>query len=110
MEEVAVVQVDCDTDTGEVKVEKVWLAHDIGRAINPLLVEGQIEGGVYMGLGEALFEEQAFRGALHRRRSQLRRGRARSARRLGGTPALNRALTPRRADRMLRRRAGVYRG
>ncbi|MEE8331176.1 MAG: molybdopterin cofactor-binding domain-containing protein, partial [Acidimicrobiia bacterium] len=68
---VAVVEVDCDTDTGEVKVEKVWLAHDIGRAINPLLVEGQIEGGVYMGLGEALFEEQAFRGALHRGPSLL---------------------------------------
>ena len=68
---VAVVEVDCDPGTGEIRVAKVWLAHDIGRAINPLLVEGQIEGGVYMGLGEALFEEQAFRDALHRGPSLL---------------------------------------
>ena len=68
---VAVVEVDCDPDTGNVKVEKVWLAHDIGRALNPLLAEGQVEGGVYMGLGEALFEEQAFRSALHRGPSLL---------------------------------------
>ncbi|MCP4225729.1 MAG: molybdopterin-dependent oxidoreductase, partial [Actinomycetia bacterium] len=68
---VAVVEVDCDPDTGVVKVDKVWLAHDIGRALNPLLVEGQIEGGVYMGLGEALLEEQAFRGVLRRGPSLL---------------------------------------
>lgn len=61
-----VVELWCDPDTGMVSIERVWLAHDIGRAINPLLVEGQIEGGVYMGLGEALFEEHAFRGALHK--------------------------------------------
>ena len=41
---------------------KVWLAHDIGRALNPVLVEGQIEGSIYMALGEALMEEQVFRG------------------------------------------------
>ncbi len=68
---VAVVEVDCDSETGEVRVAKVWLAHDIGRALNPLLVEGQMEGGVYMGLGEALFEEQAFRHTLHRGPSLL---------------------------------------
>jgi 4-hydroxybenzoyl-CoA reductase subunit alpha len=39
----------------------VWMAHDGGTAINPLLVEGQVEGSVYMGLGEALMEESAFR-------------------------------------------------
>jgi xanthine dehydrogenase molybdopterin-binding subunit B len=39
----------------------VWIAHDIGRALNPTLVRGQIEGSVYMGLGEALMEEQEFR-------------------------------------------------
>ncbi len=66
-----VAQVRCDADTGMVVVERVWLAHDVGRAINSLLVEGQIEGGVYMGLGEALFEEQAFRGGLHRGPSLL---------------------------------------
>ncbi|MGI9149144.1 MAG: molybdopterin cofactor-binding domain-containing protein [Chloroflexota bacterium] len=58
----AVVQVDVDPVTGWVTVEKVWLAHDIGRALNPTLVEGQVEGGIYMALGEALMEEQVFRG------------------------------------------------
>ncbi|HEV7662103.1 MAG TPA: molybdopterin cofactor-binding domain-containing protein, partial [Chloroflexota bacterium] len=40
----------------------VWLAHDIGRALNPVLVQGQVEGSIYMALGEALMEEQEFRG------------------------------------------------
>ena len=40
---------------------RVWIAHDIGRALNPALVRGQIEGSVYMALGEALMEEQEFR-------------------------------------------------
>lgn len=66
-----VVEIDCDRDTGMVKVEQVWLAHDVGKALNPMLVEGQIEGGVYMGLSEALFEEHAFRGGLHRGPSLL---------------------------------------
>ena len=61
----AVAEVECDLETGHVSVEKVWLAHDVGRAINPLLVRGQIEGSVHMALGEVLMEEQAFRGALH---------------------------------------------
>jgi CO/xanthine dehydrogenase Mo-binding subunit len=62
----AVVEVDCDIKTGEVRVPEVWIAHDIGRAINPLLVEGQVEGSVYMALGEALMEEQTFRLGLHK--------------------------------------------
>jgi len=66
-----VATVDCDPDTGFVSVEKVWLAHDIGRSINPLLVQGQIEGSVHMALGEVLMEEQAFRGALHKGPSLL---------------------------------------
>jgi CO/xanthine dehydrogenase Mo-binding subunit len=66
-----VVQVDVDPQTGEVKVEKVWIAHDCGRAINPLLVQGQTEGSVYMGLGEALMEEQEFRHRLHKIPSML---------------------------------------
>ena len=49
--------VEVDTDTGEVKVLKVIAAHDIGRAINPLALEGQIEGGIVMGIGNALLEE-----------------------------------------------------
>ena len=40
---------------------KIWIAHDIGRALNPTLARGQVIGGVYMGLGEALMEEQSFR-------------------------------------------------
>ena len=47
--------------TGWIAVPRVWIAHDIGRALNPTLVRGQVEGSVYMGLGEALMEEQAFR-------------------------------------------------
>jgi 4-hydroxybenzoyl-CoA reductase alpha subunit len=66
-----VVEVGCDRDTGTVTVDKVWLAHDIGRTLNLLLVEGQVEGSVYMALGEALMEEQAFRGGLHRGPSLL---------------------------------------
>jgi len=61
-----VAEVDVDFETGEVKVEKITLAHDVGRAINPDSVEGQIEGGVYMGIGEALMEESAFRGIEHK--------------------------------------------
>jgi 4-hydroxybenzoyl-CoA reductase subunit alpha len=57
----AVVEVEVDEATGIVRVVKVWVAHDIGRSLNPVLVRGQVEGSVYMGLGEALMEEQAFR-------------------------------------------------
>jgi len=57
----AVVEVDVDAETGWITVPRVWIAHDIGRALNPVLVRGQVEGGVYMGIGEALMEEQVFR-------------------------------------------------
>ncbi len=57
----AVVEVEVNPVTGWVHVPKVWIAHDIGRALNPTLVRGQVEGSVYMGLGEALMEEQEFR-------------------------------------------------
>jgi 4-hydroxybenzoyl-CoA reductase subunit alpha len=57
----AVVEVEVEAATGWLDVKKVWIAHDIGRALNPTLVRGQIIGGVYMGLGEALMEEQAMR-------------------------------------------------
>jgi 4-hydroxybenzoyl-CoA reductase subunit alpha len=62
----AVVEVACDLKTGEVSVPEVWIAHDVGRAINPTLVIGQVEGSVYMALGEALMEEQTFRLGLHK--------------------------------------------
>jgi 4-hydroxybenzoyl-CoA reductase subunit alpha len=57
----AIVEVDVDAATGWVHVPRVWIAHDIGRALNPTLVRGQVEGSVYMALGEALMEEQTFR-------------------------------------------------
>ncbi len=66
-----VVAVTTDPETGEVRVDKIWIAHDIGRAINPLLVEGQTEGSVYMALGEILMEEQTFRRGLHKFPSML---------------------------------------
>lgn len=58
----AVAEVDVDPSTGIVIVERIWIAHDIGRSINPMLVMGQVEGSVYMGLGEILMEEMAYRG------------------------------------------------
>jgi len=67
----AVVGVRVDRGTGDVRVDQVWIAHDIGRAINETLVIGQIEGSVYMALGEALMEEQIFRKGLHKIPSML---------------------------------------
>ncbi len=58
----AVVEVDVDPETGIYSVPKIWVAHDIGRSINPALVVGQVEGSVYMGLGEAMMEEMVYRG------------------------------------------------
>ncbi|MBI2369678.1 MAG: molybdopterin-dependent oxidoreductase [Deltaproteobacteria bacterium] len=66
-----VVEVAVDPETGEVRPVEIWIAHDVGRAINPLLVEGQVEGSIYMGLGEALMEEQVFRKGLHKIPSML---------------------------------------
>ncbi len=51
-----VAEVTVDPETGIVTVDKVWVAHDCGRALNPVLVEGQIEGSVYMGYAEAIME------------------------------------------------------
>ena len=57
----AIVEVDVDPSSGWIHVPRVWIAHDIGRALNPTLVRGQVEGSVYMAIGEALMEEQTFR-------------------------------------------------
>jgi CO/xanthine dehydrogenase Mo-binding subunit len=62
-----VAEVDVDLDTGIVDVRKIWIAHDCGRALNPMLVEGQMEGSAYMGFGEAIMEEQIFKDAEHGR-------------------------------------------
>ena len=56
-----VVEAEVDPKTGWITVPKIWIAHDIGRTINPVLARGQVEGSVYMGLSEALMEEQVFR-------------------------------------------------
>ena len=61
-----VAQVLVDMETGEVVVEKLWMAHDVGQSINPLLVAGQVEGGAYMGYGEAIMEQQIFRKGRHK--------------------------------------------
>jgi 4-hydroxybenzoyl-CoA reductase subunit alpha len=57
----AIAEVDVDPSTGIVIVGRIWIAHDIGKSINPMLVMGQVEGSVYMGLGEILMEEMAYR-------------------------------------------------
>jgi 4-hydroxybenzoyl-CoA reductase subunit alpha len=61
----AVAEVEVDPETGIVAVPKVWIAHDVGRCINPVLVVGQVEGSVYMGLGEVLMEEMAYRSDVN---------------------------------------------
>jgi CO/xanthine dehydrogenase Mo-binding subunit len=55
-----IAEVDVDDETGEVTVLRIVAAHDCGRAVNPMLVEGQVQGGVSMGLGFALHEEMLF--------------------------------------------------
>lgn len=57
---VHVAQVDVDTGTGYVKLLKYVVAHDCGKVINPVIVEGQVHGGVAQGVGGALFEEMAY--------------------------------------------------
>ncbi|MBI2323825.1 MAG: molybdopterin-dependent oxidoreductase [Chloroflexi bacterium] len=60
-----------DLETGVLTVDRITEAHDCGRALNPPSVEGQIEGSAYMGYGEAVAEEQVFRGGLHKKPSLL---------------------------------------
>ena len=59
-----VAEVSVDEDTGEVTVHKIWAAHDCGRALNPVAVEGQVIGSVWMGLGQALEEEMVWKDGL----------------------------------------------
>lgn len=56
--------VEVDARTGQVEVLKVIAAHDVGRAINPQAISGQLEGGVVMGMGFALSEELALEGGV----------------------------------------------
>ncbi|HEX6883276.1 MAG TPA: molybdopterin cofactor-binding domain-containing protein [Planctomycetota bacterium] len=67
-----VVEVTVDEETGRITVENCWIAHDCGRALNPMLVAGQIEGSAYMGIAEALLEDHGVnRFGLHRGPSLL---------------------------------------
>ena len=54
-------EVTVDPETGHVRVERIVAAHDCGKALNPLTVEGQIEGSVYMGFGQALQEDMVWK-------------------------------------------------
>jgi 4-hydroxybenzoyl-CoA reductase subunit alpha len=59
-----VVEVSVDEETGVVNVDKVWVAHDCGKALNRLTVEGQVQGSVWMGMGQAMSEEAAYHDGL----------------------------------------------
>jgi CO/xanthine dehydrogenase Mo-binding subunit len=61
-----VIELHVDLDSGWPRIDHVWIAHDGGTCLNPLLVEGQVEGSVYMGLGEAMMEEMVYRKGVHR--------------------------------------------
>jgi len=67
-----VVEVSVDEETGRITVDNCWVAHDCGRALNPMLVAGQIEGSAYMGIAEALLEHHDVnRFGLHQGPSLL---------------------------------------
>jgi 4-hydroxybenzoyl-CoA reductase subunit alpha len=66
-----VVEVEVDEETGQVRVEKVWIAHDCGRAINPLAVEGQVQGAIWMGMGQAMCEETQYNEGLPLRANMI---------------------------------------
>lgn len=57
-----VAEVEVDTVTGEVQVLGIWAAHDVGRAVNPQGIEGQIEGGIAQALGQSLMEDYKLEG------------------------------------------------
>jgi 4-hydroxybenzoyl-CoA reductase subunit alpha len=59
-----VVEVTVDEETGVVAIDKVWVAHDCGKALNRLTVEGQVQGSVWMGMGQAMSEETAYHQGL----------------------------------------------
>jgi CO/xanthine dehydrogenase Mo-binding subunit len=73
-----IAEVEIDTETGEILMPKLWIAHDCGRAISPVQVEGQIEGSTYMGVAEVVMEDHDVytdpshpEAGLHRRPSLL---------------------------------------
>jgi len=69
-----VAEVECDVESGFVRVQKLWVAHDCGRALNPVTVEGQMEGSAYMGAAEALLESHDFKPAAPHHAAGLHAG------------------------------------
>lgn len=65
------VEVSVDTELGKVTVEKVWSAIDCGFAINPMAVEGQVQGAIWMGMGQAMSEETVYENGRHKAASLL---------------------------------------
>jgi len=61
-----VAEIVVDTATGEIEVAQIWSVQDVGRVINPIGLEGQIEGGIALGLGYALSEELQLRDGIVR--------------------------------------------
>ncbi|CAG0962213.1 MAG: molybdopterin-dependent oxidoreductase [Bacteroidetes bacterium] len=59
-----IAEVDVDMETGFVKIQNVWGAHDCGKAINPMAVEGQLEGSWHMGIGQAITEQMKYYNGL----------------------------------------------
>lgn len=60
------VEVSVDMDLGKITVEKVWAAMDCGFALNPMSVEGQVQGAVWMGMGQAMGEETVYENGRHK--------------------------------------------
>ena len=63
-------EVEVDTLTGEVQVLGIWAVHDVGRAVNPRGVEGQIEGGIVQALGQGLMEDYKHGTTVARHHAQ----------------------------------------
>jgi 4-hydroxybenzoyl-CoA reductase alpha subunit len=55
-----IAEVNVDEATGKIDIVKVWVAHDCGKALNPIIVEGQIEGSTYMGCAEVALEDMLY--------------------------------------------------
>lgn len=59
-----IAEVSVDTNTGKLEILNVWGAHDCGKALNPMAVEGQLEGSWHMGIGQAISEEMKYFNGL----------------------------------------------
>ena len=60
------VEVSVDLDLGKITIDKVWCAIDCGFAINPMSVEGQVQGAIWMGMGQAMSEETVYENGRHK--------------------------------------------